>query len=190
MVELERIYCTAVKIGWRLVFPMSHPQLPTAAKCLTCCKSFLRAEAVFFPEVHRRSLVGGDGLWFMLKILLMHKSGHFSWLLCRNAAASQLKHVPGYHTSMMLLDPLTFMKMDEGFSPITAVFCSTCSSVMGSEKHTSQASTLGRAPFHFWSSPAHWYVQFWRQDWCLNLSLRISICTCWRYPVSTRWESS
>lgn len=39
---------------------------------------------LFVPEVHRRSLVGGDRLWFMLKIILMHKSGHFSWLLCRN----------------------------------------------------------------------------------------------------------
>lgn len=109
-IKLQRIYCTAVKIVWRLVFPMSHPQLPTAAKCLTCCKSFLRAEAVFFLEVHRRSLLGGNGLWFMLKILLVHKSGHFSWLFCRNtvtqyAAASQLKLVPGYPTSLMLLDP-------------------------------------------------------------------------------------
>lgn len=69
----------------------------------------------------------------------MRKSGHFSWLFCRNtvtqyAAASQLKLMPGYPRSLMLLDSLMFVKMDEGFSPITAVYCSMCSSVMGSEK--------------------------------------------------------
>lgn len=42
-----------------------------------------------------------------------------------------------------------FVKMDEDFSPITAVYCSMCSAVMGSEKAQQSSKHFMQSPILF-----------------------------------------